>query len=138
MKRKLFNPVFTDNKMSFGLLIVRLVVGVLMLSHGMGKFENLIAGGIIQFPDPLGIGATYSLALAVFSEVFCSILIIFGLLTRFAAIPLLITMLVAAFIVHIGDGLAKQELALLYSILYIVVIISGAGKYSVDYYVYKK
>lgn len=138
MVRRLFNPVFTDYKMSIALLLIRVVVGVLMLSHGMGKFTNLFSGEVIQFSDPLGIGATASLALAVFSEVLCSILIIFGFATRLAAVPLLITMLVAAFVVHINDGIAKQELSLLYGIIYVVIAIAGAGKYSIDHYLYKK
>jgi putative oxidoreductase len=104
----------------------------------MGKFYNLIGDTPIQFPDPIGVGATASLALAVFSEVLCSILLILGLGTRLAAIPLLITMLVAAFIVHGSDGFGKQELPLMYTAIYLVIAIAGAGKYSIDNWLHKK
>jgi putative oxidoreductase len=120
------------------LLILRLTVGCFMLSHGMGKFYNLIGDTPIQFPDPIGVGATASLALAVFSEVLCSILLILGLGTRLAAIPLFITMLVAAFIVHGSDGFGKQELPLMYTAIYLVIAIAGAGKYSIDNWLHKK
>jgi putative oxidoreductase len=100
-----------------------------MLTHGMGKFTALFGGDPIRFPDPIGVGATASLVLAVFAEVFCSILLILGLGTRLAAIPLLTTMLVAAFVVHANDGFGKQELPLLYSTIYFVIAIAGAGKF---------
>ncbi|MFD1613576.1 DoxX family protein [Gelatiniphilus marinus] len=115
------------------LLILRVVIGIFMLTHGWGKLVTLFGSGPIQFPDPLGVGATASLALTVFSEVVCSILLILGLATRFAAIPLLITMLVAAFVIHANDGFAKQEFALLYAVIYLSIAIIGAGKYSLDY-----
>jgi putative oxidoreductase len=78
------------------------------------------------------------LALAVFAEVFCSLLLIFGIATRLAAIPLIITMLVAAFIVHANDGFGRQELPLLYSAVFFAIAIAGAGKISFDHWIYRK
>jgi putative oxidoreductase len=109
-----------------------------MLTPGMGKLSILFGDGPIRFPDPIGVGATASLLLAVFSEVFCSILLIFGIGTRLAAIPLLITTLVAALIVHANDGFGKQELPLLYSAIYVVIAIAGAGKISIDNWIFAK
>ena len=133
----IFNPGSYPNNVNIALLILRVVIGVFMLTHGWGKMENLFSGEPIQFPDPMGVGATVSLALAVFSEVLCSILLIIGLGTRFAAIPLLVTMLVAAFIVHLNDGFGKQEFALLYGVIYLTITIIGPGKYSLDYLIFK-
>src|SRR5690606_22386706 len=96
------------------LLIARLFIAAMMLVHGLPKLEKLIAGGEVQFADPIGVGPTASLALAVFAEVFCSLLIMFGLMTRFATIPLIITMLVAVFQVHMNDGFSRQELGMHY------------------------
>jgi putative oxidoreductase len=104
----------------------------------MVKLSILFGDGPIRFPDPIGVGATASLLLAVFSEVFCSILLIFGIGTRLAAIPLLITTLVAALIVHANDGFGKQELPLLYSAIYVVIAIAGAGKISIDNWIFAK
>lgn len=119
-------------------MLLRFTVGVLMLTHGVGKLSALLAEGPIQFPDPIGLGAATSLTLAVFAEFFCSILLIFGIGTRLAAIPLLTTMLVAAIIVHANDGIGKQELPLLYASIYLVIAIVGAGKISIDNWIYKK
>ncbi|PLX03059.1 MAG: DoxX family protein [Marinilabiliales bacterium] len=132
----IFNPGAYPNNVNIALLILRIVIGIFMLTHGIGKFQTLFGSEPIQFSDPIGLGATASLALVVFSEVFCSILLIIGLGTRFAAIPLFTTMMVAAFIVQINNGFGKQELALLYALIYTTIAITGAGKYSVDYLIY--
>ena len=73
-----------------------------------------------------------SLALTVFAEVLCSGLLMVGLFTRLATMPLLITMLVAVFIVHGADPLGKKEPALLYGLVYATLFFTGPGKYSVD------
>jgi putative oxidoreductase len=115
-----------------GLLILRLGIGGFMLfAHGWGK---LVGFGELSgtFPDPIGLGSTLSLTLAVFAEVLCALLIIVGLGTRFAAIPLLITMLVAAFVVHANDPWNKKEFALLYAIPLLTLIVSGGGRYAVE------
>lgn len=122
----------------FALLLLRIAAGGFMMTHGIGKFVKLFGESPIQFADPIGIGATASLALTVFSEVFCSIFLIIGFATRLSAIPLLITMLVAAFVVHSGDGFGKQELPLLYATTYLIFVIAGAGKMSVDKWIYDR
>lgn len=137
LKKALSSGVSSTN-ISVALLILRVVGGAFMLTHGLGKFEALFSGEPIQFRDPIGVGATASLALAVFAEVLCAILLIIGLGTRLAAIPLAITMLVAAFIVHANDGFGRQELPLLYAAVYISIALIGAGKYSLDNWLSKK
>ncbi|MCB0481460.1 MAG: DoxX family protein [Flavobacteriales bacterium] len=138
MIKSIFNSGISALQIDVALLILRLSAGVFMLTHGVGKFATLFDGEPIQFPDPIGVGATASLALAVFSEVLCSILLIIGLATRFAAIPLLITMLVAALIVHQNDGFGRQELPLLYAAVYATIALVGAGKFSIDYWISNK
>lgn len=119
--------------MSFALLVLRIAIGCLMLVHGLPKLHTLVHGGTIQFPDPLGVGVIPSLMFSVFSEVFCSILLILGFGTRLAVLPLAVTMLVAIFIIHVPDGFAKQELPAHYVLVYFFLLLSGSGKFSVDY-----
>jgi putative oxidoreductase len=138
MIKTIFNPGIYPKNINLVLLLLRISVGLFMLSHGLGKFSKLFGDEPIKFPDPIGVGVTASLALTVFAEVFCSLFLIFGIATRLAAIPLLITMLVAVLIVHINDGFGKQELPLLYSMVYISIAIAGAGKFSIDSLIYKK
>jgi len=135
--KNIFNSGDYPNNVNIALLILRVVVGIFMLTHGWGKMQTLFGSEPIQFADPMGLGATASLVLVVFAEVLCSILLIIGFATRFTAIPLLITMLVAAFIIHINDGFGKQEFALLYGLIYLTIAIVGAGKYSLDYIISK-
>jgi len=125
----------TETATSIGLLVLRLGVGVMMLvAHGWGKLIGFsdLAG---KFPDPLGVGSTTTLVLAVFAEVVCALLIILGLGTRFAAVPLLVTMLVAAFIVHADDPWARKEFALLYAIPFLTLIFTGGGRFALDRFV---
>jgi putative oxidoreductase len=127
----IFGTSVDKNINSVAILILRLIASSFMMVHGLQKLEMLKANPV-QFADPIGIGEPASLTLAVFAELVCSVLLILGLLTRLALIPLIITMLVAVFIVHSNDGFEKQELAGLYLGVYVVLIITGAGKYSVD------
>ena len=138
MIKNFFDPGTYSQNLNLALFLLRVVAGVFMLTHGIGKFEQLMGESPIQFPDPLGVGASASLILTVFAEVVCSLILIFGLATRFSAAILLITMLVAAFIFHINDDFSKQELPLLYATMYFVLLITGAGKISVDKLIYDK
>ena len=114
------------------LLVLRLFVGFMMLlGHGGDKLLGF-SDKVAQFPDPLGVGAGFSLALVVFAEFFCSLALVFGFLTRFATVPLILTMLVAAFFVHGSDPWARQEMAVLYLVCYLVLFFAGPGRYSID------
>ena len=129
--KQLFKIEHHTSKVDIALLILRVVIGVLMLVHGLPKMLTLFSGEPIQFPALIGTPAL-SLGLAVFAEVVCSILIIFGFGTRLATIPLIITMLVAVLLVHGADPFAKQEMGILYLVSYVVLLITGSGKYSID------
>lgn len=120
---------------SIGLLVLRVGVALLMMTHGFAKMSNFSA--MSASFDPIGLGGTLSLGLVVFAEVFCSIALLVGLFTRAAMIPLIINMLVAALVAHSGDPLAAKEMALLYLIAYVTVLFTGPGKYSVDKYIWK-
>lgn len=114
-----------------GLLVLRLFFGGMMLTHGIPKLMGF-ADKMDSFPDPIGLGSPVALALAVFAEVACAILVALGAFTRLAVIPLIITMAVAAFIVHADDPLGRKELALAYLAAYAAIGLLGAGRYSVD------
>lgn len=113
-----------------GLLVLRVGMSALMLTHGIPKLIKLLDGDM-QFADPLGIGSGISLVLTVIAEFLCPILIILGLRTRLATIPVIITMLVAVFIVHWPDPIGDKEKALLYLIGFGTIALAGGGKYTI-------
>ncbi len=121
-----------------GLLVLRVSVSAFMaFGHGAEKLVNF-GERAINFPDPLGIGPVASLVLVVFAEFFCSLAVAFGFLTRLATIPLIINMLVAAFVIHGNDPWARQEFALMYFLIYLGILIAGPGRYSIDRMVFRK
>ena len=111
--------------------MLRILPALMMLTHGLPKFQKLINGNF-EFGDPIGIGAAPSLFLAVLGEFICPILLIIGFKTRWVAIPSAITMLVAAVLVHGEDPFGTKEKALLYLVFFISIILLGPGKFSID------
>lgn len=125
---------FIPKNIDLGLLVLRVALGAQMIyGHGWGKLMTF-SEKAASFPDPWGVGNSASAALAVFGEVVCSALIALGLFTRFAAIFAIATMATAFFKVHGGQltGEGNGELAFLYLIGFVVIFLSGPGKYSVD------
>jgi putative oxidoreductase len=131
MKNILFHSGKHKPWPSIALLVQRVAFGSMMATHGWSKLINF-AERADSFSDPLKIGSAYSLGLVVFAEFFCAILVVFGLATRFAAIPVVITMAMAAFYIHAGDPVGERELSLLYMAAFLVLVILGAGNVSLD------
>lgn len=117
------------NDLAFALL--RVSFSAMMLTHGIPKLTKLLESSS-GFPDPFGIGSTPSLILAVIGEVVAPFFVLIGFKTRIAAIPVIITMAVAAFYIHVNDDFGTKEKAFLYLFGFIVIALVGAGKHSVD------
>lgn len=122
-------------RIDLGLLILRVAFAGMLLSHGFPKFLKFFGSDPIKFSDPMGFGEVFSFSFAVFAEFFCSLFIIFGFLTRLATIPIIITMAVVVFVVWLPEGFGKMELALSYLMVFMVLFVTGGGKYSLDYYI---
>jgi putative oxidoreductase len=137
MKNTLFHSGKHKPLPSFALLILRVALGGMMLTHGYTKLLNFVELST-RFPDPFGLGHGLSLGLVVFAEVVCAVLIIIGLGTRWASIPLIITMLVIVFNIHFHQPFSKMEVPLLYLTGFVVLLLMGAGKYSLDKMISKK
>lgn len=117
---------------NLGLALLRVGGAGLLLTHGVPKLQRLFGEGPIEFADPFGIGSGPTLFLAVFSEFLCSVLVLIGFKTRWACIPIILTMLVAAFIQHAADPIGSKEKPLLFLLVFTVIFILGPGAYSVD------
>lgn len=135
--KKIFNTAL-DNTAHIGLLLFRVLVAILMLTHGFPKLQKLFSGDEIQFADPYGLGPTASFALTTFAEFLCSVLVTLGLATRLAAIPVMITMATAVIFAHADDPFGVKEKPLLFFICFGLLLITGAGRYSVDHALEKR
>ena len=113
------------------MLFLRLALGILMMAHGYDKLIHLNEYKT-DFLNFLGIGSTGSLLLVIFAEFFCALFVVIGLFTRVVTIPLIITMGVVVFQVNTLDFFGKAELGALYLAGYLVLLLCGPGKVSVD------
>lgn len=133
--KQIMNFLFPAKPESAGfsafLVAFRVLFGILLMMHGLQKWANF--SELSQtFPDPLGIGSTASLGLAIFGEVACSIGFIVGAFYRLALIPMIFTMVIAFFMIHGNDPFAVKELAFVYMVVYIIMFLAGPGKFSLD------
>jgi putative oxidoreductase len=130
--QKFLRLEFIASSPDAGLLVLRLWLGVSMFwLHGWGKLAALFSGKT-SFVDPLGIGEVPSFLLTILAEVGCSVLLVLGLWTRWAALILAFTMGVAFFVVNSANLKGNGELAWLYFGGYLALFAAGAGKFSVD------
>lgn len=128
LKRLIFPAVNANSCVSASLLVLRLVFGGMLITHGWGKLMNF------SEIAPNFMGGEIGLGLSVMAEVFCAAAIVVGFLHRLAIIPLVVIMAVAFFVVHkavlVGEG--SGEMALLYLAAFVALLIAGPGKYSID------
>lgn len=130
--RKLFSTGFTNGSVNLSLFLLRVVFGgLIFFQHG---YEKLIKYSTLRygFPDPFKIGSTMSFSLVAFAEGICSILLVLGLLTRLAAIPLVIAMGVVVFMIKQHASIGDRELPAMYLCAFLVILFAGPGKASVD------
>lgn len=137
MIKQILSTKINDTQVNIALLLLRVTAGVLMANHGYQKFANF-SEIEPQFMEFLGLSKKISLGLVVFSELLCSVFLVIGIATRFALVPLVITMIVAVFSAHAGEIFGKGETAFLYLAIYTTLLLKGAGKYSVDSILFNK
>lgn len=122
----------SPKQIDVGLLLLRIAFGCFMLVHGIQKLSGFSSLAEV-FPDPIGMGSQLSLIMAIGAEVGCSLLLILGLGTRLAVLPLAFTMVIAFFVVHGADPWKVKELAAIYLAGYAIIFVTGPGKFSLDH-----
>jgi putative oxidoreductase len=130
--RRILSTAYTDALFNLAILSLRVVLGLMIcLQHGIPKLANFSE---LQhnFYDPFHIGHRFSLILNILAEVFASMLLALGLFSRIAAGVLCINMAVAIFLFHKGQELKSYELAVLFFTGFLVILLTGPGKISVD------
>ena len=129
--KKLMSTGFSPLSFNTSMLAIRLVMGILLMSHG---YQKLVHFSEMEenFFNLGGIGTTTSLLLAIFAEFFCALFIVIGLFTRLVSIPIVITMIIIVFKVHRLDFFDTAEKGMLFLTGYLVLLLCGPGKISVD------
>ncbi len=136
IKNFLFPKNTHNNLTSIALLVLRIAFAGMLMTHGWAKLTNFEA--IAQ--NFAAMGGSIAAVLVVFAEFFCAAGVIVGLLYRLALIPMIINMSVAFFVAHGARLTGEQngELAFLYLIVFVVLIITGPGKYALDRFLSKE
>jgi len=129
--KKLLSTHYNAFSFNAAMLILRLAMGMLMMFHGYEKLVQFSEKKAV-FYDFLGLGSTTSLMLCIFAEFFCALFLVIGLFTRLVAVPLVTVMSIAVFNVHKMDFFDTGEKASLYLAGFLVLILCGPGRASVD------
>lgn len=126
----IFPPYCRRKSASILILCLRIFFGILFFTHGVDKMINFNELSY-TYPSVFGLGSYMTLMLAIFCEFCCSLFLIAGLIVRIIVVPMIISMAVAFFDIH--DAMFPEgELALIYLIMFIVLFITGPGRYSLD------
>ena len=123
------------------LTTLRVVVGVVMLTHGWQKLSDMQSW--IGSVDGYGIPSPELMAwLSMAAEFFGGLLLVLGLLTPLAGLAIFINMLVAIFVVHAGQGLLAQdggfELPLTLGVVALYFVFRGSGPLGLDALLFRK
>jgi putative oxidoreductase len=129
--KKLLSIHYSAFAFNTSMLLLRVVFGILMMSHGYDKLVHF-NDRKSDFYNLFGIGSTSSLVLSIFAEFFCALFLIIGLFTRVVAVPLVINMSVALFSVHNMDFFNTGEKATLFLAGFLTILFCGPGRVSVD------
>jgi putative oxidoreductase len=132
--KKFLQLGFLGRSPDLALLVLRVGLGVaLFLAHGLEKIVHFssMAG---HFPDPVHIGPVPSLMFALLSDAICSLLALFGVAARLAALIIAINTGVAFALVHhfhfTGPG--AGEMPWIYMTGYLAIFLAGPGRFSID------
>ena len=135
--KKLFSTRYSELSFNLSMFLIRLGFGIIIfLNHGMMKLNNY-SQLKESFSDPLHVGHSGSLMIAIFAEIFCSALLVLGLLTRLAALVLAILLLTVVFVIRKNKPFLDSELPILYLIGFLTVLFCGPGKWSMDRWIGK-
>lgn len=129
--KKLLSTSYQEWAFDTMMFLIRISFGGLMLvNHGFQKMVNFSRLQHV-FSDPFHIGSKFSLMLVIFAEVFCALLVVAGLFTRLAVLPLVFSIGVAFFLTH-NHNFDKAELDALFLAGFLAILLCGPGRASLD------
>ncbi len=141
MKKILFSIMRSDlgsNLNNYALLFFRIAVSLeLIAAHGFKKLGIGVEKAEV-IPNPLGFPEAINHAFATGANIIMPLFIIFGFLTRLATLPILGVTLTGYFILHANDPILVKDVPYIYSVCFLFITITGAGRYSLDNYFSKR
>jgi len=132
------NPNSSTTINNWVLLGFRVLLSIEMIyAHGLKKIGVGVAVAE-QVPNPLHLPEVINNAFAISANIFFPILVVFGLFTRLSVLPILAVTLTGYFVLHFHDAPLVKDTPFMFSLSYLVILFLGAGKYSLDNYLFKK
>lgn len=120
------------------MLAFRVLVSIqLMTTHGLKKLGIGVEHAEV-IPNPLGLPDHLNNIFATGANLFFPVLVIFGFLTRLASLPVLAVTMTGYFVLHWNDPLPEKDMPFMYSLAFLLILVLGPGKYSIDYLINKK
>jgi putative oxidoreductase len=121
-----------------GMLLLRAAASLeIALVHGFKK----IGVGVAQaenIPNPLHLPDVFNNAFAIAANIIFPFFVLIGFFTRVSTLPTLAVTLTGYFVVHWNDALPEKDTPFIYSLIFLIILILGPGKYSIDNSICKK
>ncbi len=138
-----FTSTFKSPTESAGLLIARIILGVVLIAHGWQKFNEWTIAGTTEAFTGMGVPAAGIAApIAAVIELIGGILILIGLVTRIAAALVTLQMVGAGLWGgHFGSGILASEngweLVMVIAAVAVILLAAGPGQYAADNFIFK-
>jgi putative oxidoreductase len=132
------NPTVSLQRFDLAMLFFRIFISLEMLIvHGFKKLGIGVAHAE-NIPNPLNLPQAFNNAFAISANIFFPFLVLIGFCTRLATLPSLAVTLTGYFVVHWNDTLLEKDTPFIYSVCFLLILLLGPGKYSVDNSITKK
>ncbi|HZH97213.1 MAG TPA: DoxX family protein [Flavisolibacter sp.] len=126
------------NSFNIVMLLFRIALSLeLIVVHGFKKVGLNVAAAE-KIPNPLQLNEALNYTFAVSANLVFPVFVILGLFTRIAILPILAVTVTGYFAVHWNDPLPVKDMPFMYSLSYLLVLVLGPGRYSIDYFIDKK
>lgn len=135
---RLTDPFPSYRMFNICMLFFRMAVCLeIIFVHGFKKLGIGVADAE-KIPNPLHLPEIFNNAFAVSANIFFPFLVMIGLCTRISTLPTLAVTLTGYFVLHWNDAALIKDTPYIYSIIFLLILVLGPGKYSFDNYIYKK
>ncbi|PSL31027.1 DoxX family protein [Chitinophaga ginsengisoli] len=130
------NP--SDKAQHWVLLVYRVLLSAeLIYAHGLKKMGVGVAEAEV-IPNPLHLPEAFNSLFADAANLVFPLFVIVGLFTRIAILPILAVTLTGYFVLHFHDAPLIKDTPYIYSLNYLLLLVMGPGRYSLDAYIFKR